>query len=353
MPQTPIISHTPDGKTHTEMPQYRKQTVAGKILDRIAPRVGAKINFEPWGFAGQIEFQSGKKAYFRGSSVGLNTIAAADIAQDKDFSNFFMNKMGYRTIPGEKFFSDAWAEQIGSDQTKDKALAYARSVGFPLVVKPNSGSQGRGVARVENEQQFIRAIDEVFQMDRICLVQKFISGQDYRLVVLDDKMITAYERIPLNVTGNGVSVISELLQQKQDLFVQTGRDVKIQYNDPRIIETLALQSLTLDSVPRFGQKVMLLSNANLSSGGDGVDVTDLVSRELKELCVRLTKDMGLRLCGVDLMLKDGITAPKSHEDYYVLEINASPGLGHYANIGAKQEQVVEDLYFEVLKKLDD
>jgi len=326
------------------------KTVVGKMLERIAPRIGAKVTFEPWGFAGQIEFQSGNKAYFRGSSIGLNTIAAADIAKDKDFSNFFMKKMGYRTIPGDKFFRHDWAETIKSDQTIDAALAYAQKLGFPLIVKPNSGSQGRGVARVENEVEFLRAINVVFKLDRIALVQKLVPGKDYRLVVLDDRIISAYERIPLNVRGDGVHSVLQLLQLKQEEFVKTNRDTKIQFNDPRIVETLALQELTLDSVPDTGKTVALLSNANLSSGGDAVDVTDQVSPQLKDFCVKLTKDMGLRLCGVDLILKDGIQG--SVDDYYILEINAAPGLDHYANIGSKQDKVVEDLYLEILKSMD-
>ncbi len=281
-----------------------------------------------------------------------STIAAADVAKDKDYSNFFMRSMGYRTIPGEKFFSDRWAEIVKSDLKKDKAIEYAIKTGFPLIIKPNSGSQGDCVARVENEEELHRAIDDVFQMDRICLVQRLVAGQDYRLVVLDDKIISAYERIPLNVTGDGVSTISELLRQKQELFIKTGRDTNIKFEDPRIADTLSLQNMTAESVPIAGQNVKLLSNANLSTGGDAVDVTDFVTPEIRDLCVRLTRDMGLRLCGVDLMLKDGIASSLADRDYYILEINAAPGLDHYANIGEKQEKVVEDLYLEVIRSLD-
>jgi len=330
--------------------ELQGKTILGKVLERIAPRIGATVLFEPWGYAGQITFKDGQRAYFKGSSIGLNRIAPADIAKDKDFANFFMASMGYRTIPGEKFFRSDWAETINSDQNIDAALAYAQEIGFPLIVKPNSGSQGRGVARVGNEQEFLRAINVIFEMDRIALVQTLVPGKDYRFVVLDDRIISAYERIPLNVTGDGVHTILQLLENKQRYFNSIGRDTKIQSDDPRIAETLALRRMILDSVLEKSQNVPLLSNANLSSGGDAVDVTDQVSEELKSLCVKLTADMGLRLCGVDLMLQEGIQGNVAN--YYILEINAAPGLDHYANIGEKQERVVEDLYLEILKSMD-
>jgi D-alanine-D-alanine ligase-like ATP-grasp enzyme len=326
------------------------KTIVGKMLEKIAPRIGAEVLFEPWGYAGQIAFKGGKKAYFRGSSIGLNTIAAADIAKDKDFSNFFMQKMGYRTIPGGTFFRDDWALTMRSTENRDAALLYAKELGFPLIVKPNSGSQGRGVARVDDVVSLTRALNAICAMDRVFLVQKLVQGKDYRLVVLDDRIISAYERIPLNVTGDGMHSVLELLKIKQEFFNATERDTKIDFEDPRIEETLQIQGLALSSIPGAGTRTLLLTNANLSSGGDAVDVTHLVTDSLKNLCVQLTRDMGLRLCGVDLMLKGGIEG--SIDDYYILEINAAPGLDHYANIGEKQNQVVEDLYVEILKSME-
>ncbi len=328
---------------------FEAKTILGKMLERIAPRINATVQFEPWGYAGMITFENGKRAFFRGSSIGLNTIASADIAKDKDFANYFMKAMGYRTIPTEKFYSPSWAEAIDSDQSFESAIEYAHSVGFPLIVKPNSGSQGRGVARVNNELELRRALTTVFEGDRVALIQELVTGQDYRIVVLDDRIISAYERIPLNVTGDGTHTISELLELKQAEFIRNGRDTILNPADPRIAETLALKRYTLDTTPTEGEKVYLLSNANLSSGGDAVDVTERVPEDVRELCISLTRDMGLKLCGVDLMLKNGMDGGAS--GYHVLEINAAPGLDHYATIGEKQDQIVEGLYLEVLKSL--
>jgi D-alanine-D-alanine ligase-like ATP-grasp enzyme len=120
--------------------------------------------------------------------------------------------------------------------------------------------------------------------------------------------------------------------------------------DPRILEKLTRQKLSFRSVPKKGERVYLLDNANLSTGGDSVDVTDVMHPDFRKLTIKLTKDMGLRLCGVDLMVDGDIT--QKPKVYWVLEINSAPGLDHYAKMGREQEQIVENLYLKVLKSME-
>jgi D-alanine-D-alanine ligase-like ATP-grasp enzyme len=177
-----------------------------------------------------------------------------------------------------------------------------------------------------------------------------VSGKDYRIVVLDDRIISAYERIPLSVVGDGRSSISKLLKTKQRLFVASSRDTQIHADDPRIAMKLKQQGLDFKSVLDKDKKVFLLDNANLSTGGDSVDVTDQVHPLFRHIAINLTRDMGLRLCGVDLMIEGDISVEP--DKYWVLEINSAPGLDHYAKIGSAQEKIVEDLYLEVLKHME-
>lgn len=331
----------------------KESLVLGRMLQKIAPRIGAKIVLEPeWGIVGQITFKSGRHSYFRYNTVDLNSLGSSEIAKDKDYANFFMGRMGYPVIPGSKtFFSDRWGKAIGaSHRNIDAAYRYAQSLSLPVVVKPNSGSQGVGVALVHNKREFYRAMRAVFEIDRIALVQKLVRGKDYRIVVLDERVISAYERIPLNVVGDGKSTIEDLLKRKQQKFVASSRDTRIKPKDPRMAEKLKWQGLNFNSVPTKGEKVFLLDNANLSSGGDSVDVTKNVHPEFGRIAVKLTKDMGLRLCGVDLMV-DGDISQKPTV-YWVLEINSAPGLDHYARSGKAQEKIVENLYLEVLKSME-
>jgi D-alanine-D-alanine ligase-like ATP-grasp enzyme len=323
----------------------------GKVLQKIAPRIGATVVMEPkWKIVGQVIFKSGKKRYFRYSSLDLNPLGASEIAKDKDYANFFMKRMGYPIIPGKIFFSDLWAQSLQSDQDIDAAYRYAKKIGFPVIVKPNSGSQGVGVALVHTRKDFYRALRFIFVRDKVALVQKLVSGKDYRVVVLDQKVISAYQRIPLNITGDGSSTVRKLLEKKQANFTASGRDTQLKIDDPRIAAKLRHHKLSMLSVLPKGQFLFLLDNANLSTGGDSVDVTADIHPLFKKLTIDLTRDMGLRLCGVDLMIEGDIS--QKPNKYWILEINSAPGLDHYAQSGKKQEKIVEELYLEVLKGME-
>lgn len=325
----------------------------GRVLTKIAPRIGAKVVMEPeWNIVGQIIFKSGRKRYFRYSSLDLNSLGASEVAKDKDYANFFMQKMGYPIIPNSKtFFKNDWAQAIGQPRRNlDAAYLYAKKIGFPVIVKPNSGSQGSGVTLAYKKQEFYRAIRTVFKNDRVALVQSQVVGKDYRLVVLDNKVISAYQRLPLNIIGDGRSNILQLIKLKQAQFIAAHRDTQLKFNDPRIKEKLTHAGMNFRSILKLGQRVSLLDNANLSTGGDSIDVTSRVHPDFKKLAIQLTKDMGLRLCGVDLMIKGEIS--EKPKKFWVLEINSAPGLDHYAKTGKTQEKIVENLYLEVLKSME-
>jgi len=336
--------------------QIKKESlVLGKLLKKIAPRIGASVFLEPeWEIAGQITFKSGKESFFRYNTLDLNPVGASDIAKDKDYANLFMRRLGYPVVPNSKtFFSKEWAQAIGaSRRTIDDAYVYAKRLDFPVVVKPNSGSQGSGVAIVHNRREFYRAMRAAFKLDRVALVQRPVHGQDYRLVVLDDEVISAYKRIPLNIVGDGKTSIQRLLRMKQRQFIAAKRGTRVKMDDPRIAEKLKRQGLMFRSVPLLGERVFLLDNANLSSGGDAADVTPSVNIAFRKFAVQLTSDMNLRLCGVDLMVDGDIGEPPIPGKYWVLEINATPGLDHYTKTGKAQEKIVEELYLRVLRSLD-
>src|SRR3989338_7196506 len=111
----------------------KESLILGKILRKIAPRIGAAVVLEPnWSVVGQITFKNGRKSYFRYNTVDLNPVGASDVAKDKDYANFFMKKMGYPVVPSSKtFFSEKWAKAIGMPKRNiDAAHRHAKRLGF-------------------------------------------------------------------------------------------------------------------------------------------------------------------------------------------------------------------------------
>ena len=328
----------------------KERPLLGAMLEKLAPKIGATVSMEPrWKVVGQLTFKNGKRSYFRYSSLGINPLGASEICKDKDYTTFFLRKMRYPTPVGKAFFRDDFAAAIGLKENSEAAVRYAARIGFPLLSKPNSGSQGRHVAIVQNERELRGALKRIFKDDRVALVQTILSGDDYRIVILDNEVISAYKRIPLSVVGDGRASIRQLLARKQKEFTASSRDTRLRPDDPRISAKLRRQKYAFSSVPKKGERIFLLDNANLSSGGDAVDVTRLMHPAFKKLAVAITKDMGLRLSGVDLMVQGDITKPP--KKYWVLEVNAAPGLDHYIKVGKAQETIVEALYLKILRAM--
>src|SRR4051812_26482099 len=114
----------------------------GELFGKLATSIGAQVIVEPeWRVVGQITFRNGRRRYFRGSTVDLNPVGAAEIAKDKEYASFFMRKMGYPVAPGKAFFASTFAAAIRSRRDINAAYRYASKLGFPVMVKPNSGSQ--------------------------------------------------------------------------------------------------------------------------------------------------------------------------------------------------------------------
>ncbi len=320
------------------------------LMRELAQEMDVKIRIEPdWEYVAQIITADGRKRYFRNTVLDLNGAGSTEIAKDKDFASFFLKNMHYPVPEGQAFYTDRWAQAIGSDQTSEKALSYAQTLGFPVIVKPNSKSQGAGVALVNNAFEFQEAFEEAAYHERVILVQRPVVGKDYRIVVLDGEVISAYERRPLMVTGDGQSSVRQLLVQKQEAFIKEGRDTVLDLEDPRIGRLLKGRQATLDSIPPKGEVWPLLPNANLSTGGDAIDVTPSLHADWKALSARIAHDMNLRYIGIDIMTPHGLDVPPA--DYCIIEINAAPGLDNYATIGEAQQRIVKELYRKVLLAL--
>jgi D-alanine-D-alanine ligase-like ATP-grasp enzyme len=324
-----------------------------KLIRKLAPKLGARVVVEPeWGIVSQIIYKNGVVRSLRMYSLDLNHIASSDIAKDKDYAKFFMKKRGYPVAPGFTILKDNWAKNIKSKKNTSFGINCAEKTGYPLIVKPNSGSKGVDVSVTRNRKELVSALHKIFKGDRVAIVEKYLPGHDHRIVVLDKEIISAYERIALSVTGDGKRSIFALLKEKQKVFISKGRDTKINFKDKRIKDKLIKQGFSFKSIPKKDEKVFLLDNANLSTGGDSYDVTNTIHSGFKKIAVNLTRDMGLRISGVDIMVTKGnITMSPKDCEYYIIEINSAPGLDHYVTTGEKQRKIVEAMYLKVFKAL--
>lgn len=339
----------PQKKPEDDERKFKKTLLATTMVADLAREIGLDVHVEPnYGYVGQIRRPDGKTFYFRNTSFDLNGQGAADNAKDKGYAAYFMERMGYPVPRGDVFYSDEWALQVKSGKDSRAACGFADVLGYPVIVKPNSKSQGMGVEKVHSQEDLMRGLDVVFNTihDRVAVVQEYIPGDDYRIVVLDDEVIAAYRRSPLTVIGDGLHTIGELLLQKQQKFIQMGRDTVIKLDDPKMLRKLHRANLGVETVLPENSEKTLLDNANLSSGGDADDVTDQMHPTFKEMAIRLSRDMGLRYSGVDVITQQDVSS--AIDAYHVIEINAAPGLDYYVEMGDRQRTAVRDMYKKVL-----
>ncbi len=317
------------------------------------------IDVEPhWGQYVLITYSDGSRRITYGNDLGLNTGSAEEVAKDKGYTKQLLRRIAVKCPDGVELIMPWWARDMtrkvpdsNAATTLDDVTANAcRSIegwlGFPAYIKPINGSKGHGVYRVNNCVEVSAALAE-YETERVkvAVIEKAVDYPDYRIVVLDGRLISAYERIPLSVTGDGTHSILHLLEAKQAEFTRQGRDTTLTKSFGAIEKELERKGMSLISVPDPQHRLTLLGASNLSMGGSSVDVTDRIHSRWVELARLIAQEMGLRLAGVDVACQE-VTSPDS--DYSILEVNANPGLNHYAMSGKAQEAVVQKLYTAVL-----
>jgi len=326
----------------------RKPFVTDRIV-KLAKKIKAKVILEPeYEFVGHITFANGKTTIFRDTAFNINALGSVQIAKDKGYASYFLKQFGFKVPKWQTVFSKKLNENIKIKRNINEGYKLARQIGFPLIVKPNDKSKGEGVYKVHNREEYFTSAKQILSENKVMLIQEFCEGRDFRIVVLDGEVISAYERTALTITGDAKSNIKQLLQKLQATFEEIGRDTVIDFTDLRLKQNLKRLKLNFKSVLPDKRELKLLDNANLSSGGSAFDFTDSIHSDFKKLAIDITDKMCLKLCGVDILTSD-ITKPLS--DYNIIEINAAPGLDNYAFIGKKQDKRVDDLYLKILLTL--
>jgi cyanophycin synthetase len=245
------------------------------------------------------------------------TALAQSIAQDKHLTRALLQGMGV-PVPDGRPVADA----------ADAWLA-AEELGVPVVIKPQYGNQGRGVAtNLTTCEQVASAFAVARKVSSYLMAERHVPGADYRLLVVGDRMVAAAWREPAHVIGNGRLTIAQLVEQvNRDPRRSDGHATcmsRIQLDDISLA-VLAEQGCTPDSIPAEGNRVLLRRNGNLSTGGTATDVTDLVHPRVAWCAVQAARVVGLDIAGVDLVATD-ISRPLEEQGGAVVEVNAGPGL---------------------------
>lgn len=246
------------------------------------------------------------------SSIGV------ELACDKEDTKFLLEQAEVEVPKGEI---------IRRERSLEEACRY---VGYPLVIKPVDGNHGRGITvNIQNYEDALVAFNHAKDSSRsgAIIVEKFITGQDYRLLVINNKLVAGAIRTPAHVIGDGKSTVKELVDQvNNDPRRGFGHEnVLTQITINELTETIIKDAgYTVDSVIAQGERLILKDTANLSTGGTAEDITDIIHPANVSMAERISKIIDLDICGIDIMTTD-ISQPLSETGGAVLEVNAGPG----------------------------
>ena len=258
---------------------------------------------------------------------------AVEVACDKEETKNLLEAMSIPVPRGRVVYDE---------EDLDTAV---KKVGYPIVLKPVGGNHGRGATiNIENWEQAVEALYVAKKISRGVIAEKFITGYDHRLLVIDYKFIAAAKRTPAMVVGDGKHTVQQLI----DIV---NSDPRRGYGHEKVLTSIKIdavtedmlkeRNLTLESVLKNGEELHLKRTANLSTGGTSTDVTDIVHPFNVFMAERIARIIGLDICGIDLMTPD-IREPLHENGGAVLEVNAGPGFRmHLAPIEGLPRNVAE------------
>lgn len=292
---------------------------------RLGPSTGSLVDEAasrgiPWirmGTNSLIQLGYGKnQARFQATITQNTSNIAVDIACNKEQTKRMLDDA---SIPVAK--GSICVDEEDLKATIDK-------IGYPIVLKPLDGNHGKGASiNVTKWEDAVAGLAFAQKYSRKVIVEKFITGFDFRMLVINNQLVAAAQRVPAKVTGNGVNTIQELIDiENTDPRRGYGHEnVLTEIEVDRDTEDLLSKlDYTLETIPAKDETVYLKSTANLSTGGTSVDVTEMVHPENIFLAERISRVIGLDVCGIDIMAQN-LTQPLKENGGVVLEVNAAPG----------------------------
>lgn len=226
----------------------------------------------------------------------------------------------------KKYFKDAKVPtpkgvMIEKDTKREEVIKCISTLSYPLVVKPVLGSLGKGVTtNIQNKEELFKAIEYIkdnYEDYQQLIIEEYFAGEEYRVYVINEKVVAVTKRIPANITGDGISTIKQLIEEKnsekQKNPYLARKQIKV---DETIVEYLSKQGMTMEDTPLKGEVVQLKGQANISAGGDPIDATDDLNESSKYIAIEAVKSIpALIHAGVDIIVNGNNTM--------VLEVNAT------------------------------
>jgi cyanophycin synthetase len=283
--------------------------------------------------------QGVRQIRFRGVETDRTSATAASIAKDKDLTRFFLRAAGVPVPDGQPV------------RTAEEAWDVAEELGTPVVVKPQEGGRGRGVAtNLTTREQVVDAFNNADKFECDILVERYMPGDSFRLLVVGGELTAAVRHDRADVLGDGRSTVVELVDRANS-GPRRGVDHRAPPRrlvlDEEALEVLTEQELTPDSVAPAGARVLLSRNPNSSLEGSYTDVTDMLHPEVAAAAVRAARAVGLDVAGLDVVARD-ITRPPGEGGMAVIEVNSGPGLSMYLQPDAGQPRPVAEAILENL-----
>lgn len=230
------------------------------------------------------------------AKIGLINAVSHDIAENKDNTRRILATIGLR-VPRYKLVS-----------TGKEAANAAKQIGYPVVIKPNNASNGKGITiGIYDRDEVRKAYKIAREVDRSVLIEEFVEGNEYRLLVVNGKFHSALKCLPSHVVGNGFHTIDQLVMQFNSQFNSETSHPSIKAMlplDEVVDDLLLIQGYDRLSVPAKDVIVYLRRNANLSAGGMAYDVTGNVHPGYRMIVERAARAIGLEFAVVDILTTD-------------------------------------------------
>ncbi|WP_218081588.1 cyanophycin synthetase [Anthocerotibacter panamensis] len=270
------------------------------------------------------------------TTTANTSIIATEIASDKTVTKSLLHQMGIPVPRGLKVRRLAELEE-----------AIADIGGYPVVVKPLDANHGKGITiNITDWPTAEAAYDAAKEFSKVVLVEKFLAGKDYRILVINNRLVAVAQRVPAHVIGDGHGTIRQLIDQiNQDPRRGFGHEKELTaiVVDDMTTRLLRRKGLTLDSVLPPGEVCELKSTANLSTGGTAIDCTNIIHPDNAFMCERAAQIIGLDVAGIDMICPD-ISLSVSETGGGIVEVNAAPGFRmHLAPSSGMARNVAEPL----------